>query len=178
MRIVDRPLAFLLAATLCFAAIMVVVEVVTLAVGAEPVLFTWTTWAGNGHTTLWNSDSVLVVAIVAIVVGVLLLLVELKPTRSKRVRLTSDDLSTDAAMTRRGLAGVARVAAENVDGISKAGASSTGRTVTVTARAAASDKSAAEALQQPVTDAVTRKLESLGLTRTPRVRVKIDLKGA
>ncbi len=178
MRLLNRPLAFLLAAALGFAAVMVVVEVVALAVGAKPVLFTWTTWAKNGHTTVWNSDFVLTVSIVAIVVGALLLLLELKPARSKRVRLTSDNNATDAAMTRQGLAGAARGAAEDVDGISKAGAASSGRTVTVTARAAASDKSAADALQQPVTDAVTRKLESLGLTRAPRVRVKINPKGA
>lgn len=178
MRLLNRPLAFLLAAALGFAAAMVVIEVIALAIGAEPVLFTWTTWSENGHTTLWNSDLVLTVAIVAIVIGALLLLLELKPARSKRVRLDSGNNATDAAMTRKGLAGAARGAAENIDGISKASAASSGRTVTVTARAAASDKSAAGALQQPVTDAVTRKLESLGLSRTPRVRVKVNPKGA
>lgn len=178
MRLLNRPLAFLLAAALGFAAVMVVIEVIALAVGAKPVLLTWTTWSSNGHSTRWNSSFVLTVSIVAIVIGALLLVLELKPTRSKRVALTSDDDATDAAMTRKGLAGAARGAAENVDGVSKATATSTGRKVTVTARTAASDRSAADALQKPVTDAVTTKLDSLGLTRAPRVRVKVNPKGA
>lgn len=177
MRIINRPLAFLLAAALAFAAVMVVVEVVALAVGAAPVLFTWTKWSTQGHKTLWSSGTVLTVSIVLITIGALLLLLELKPARSKRVALDSADGATDAAMTRKGLAGAARGAAENVDGISKAAAVTQGRKVTVTARAAASDKSAANALQQPVTDAVTAKLDSLGLTRAPRVRVRVSPKG-
>ena len=178
MRLLNRPLAFLLAAALGFAAVMVVVEVIALAVGAKPMLFIWTTWSKNSHTTLWNSNTVLIVSIVLIVVGALLVLLELKPARSKRVKLNSENAATDAAMTRKGLAGAARGAAEKVDGISKAGAVTQGRKVTITARAAASDKSAADALQQPVTNAVTTNLNSLGLTRTPRVRVKVSPKGA
>ena len=178
MRLINRPLAFLLAAALAFAAVMVVIEVIAVAVHAEPVLLHWPTWYSWAERTRWNKTVVLVWSIALIVVGALLLLLELKPARSTRVKLTSDESSTDAAMTRKGLAGAARGAAEDVDGISKAAVVTSGRKVTVTARSAATDKSAADALQGPVTDAVTVKLDSLGLTRTPRVRVRVSPKGA
>ena len=177
-RLFNRPLAFLLAAALGFAAVMVVIEVVALAVDAKPVLFDWPTWYSWAERTVWIATVVRVWSIVLVAAGALLLLVELKPARSTRVHLDSSEPATDAAMTRKGLAGAARGAAEDVDGITKAAVVTSGRKVTVTARSAGSDRSAADALQGPVTAAVTAELDSLGLTRTPRVRVKVSPKEA
>ena len=44
MRLINRPLAFLLAAFLLVASVLLVVEVIGYAITAKPVLVHWTTW--------------------------------------------------------------------------------------------------------------------------------------
>ena len=57
---------------------------------------------------------------ILIVAGALILALELKPPRAARLPLRSGDDATDAAVTRRGLAGTLRAAATGIDGISSA----------------------------------------------------------
>ena len=55
-------------------------------------------------------------SIILIAVGLLLLIVELKRPKVRRLALQSDDEATDAAITRKGLTGTLRAAASDVDG--------------------------------------------------------------
>ena len=74
---------------------------------------------------------------------------ELKPRRVTRLPLRSGDEATDAAVTRRGLAGTLRAAATGVDGISSAAVKVRRRRARVTAAAAARGRAAADALPSP-----------------------------
>ena len=118
MRLVNRPLAVILAAALAVGAIIVIIEVIAFAVNHGPVVLHWTTWYRWAGTTRWDQLVIRVWSAVLIVIGAAILAVELKPRRVTRLPLRSDNDATDAAVTHRGLAGTLRAAATGVDGVS------------------------------------------------------------
>ena len=178
MRVVNRPLGFLLAVALAAVGVVVVIEVIALAVGAKPVLAHWGVWYRWAERTPWKAGVVRFWAVLLIVVGLVLLLLELKPRRSSRLPIESDHDATDAAVTRQGLAGVARGAATTVDGVSNAEVRASRRTVNVTARAAARTADAARGLDEPVTAAVQQRLDDLRLAQPPRVAVTVTTRSS
>ena len=173
MRLINRPLALILAAALAAVSIILIVEVVAHAVHASPVIVHWTTWYHWARKTHWDALVVTIWSIILIIAGVLVLAPQLKPRRVTRLKLRSDDKATDAAMTRGGLAGALRAAALDIDGISKAATRVRRRRARVTATAAARDRAAADTLRQPVTDAARRRLDDLQLRHPPRLRVRV-----
>ena len=173
MRLINRPLALILAAALAAASIILIVEVVAHAVHASPVIVHWPTWYKWAGRTHWNALVITIWSIILIIAGVLVLAPQLKPRRVTRLKLRSDDKATDAAMTRGGLAGALRAAALDIDGISKAAIRVRRRRARVTATAAARDRAAADTLRQPVTDAARRRLDDLQLRHPPRLRVRV-----
>ena len=120
MRLVNRPLALILAAALAVAAIIVIIEVIGFAVHHGPVVLHWTTWYRWAGKTRWDQLVIRVWSAILIVIGAAILAAELKPRRVTRLPLRSENDATDAAVTRRGLAGTLRAAATGVDGISAA----------------------------------------------------------
>src|ERR1700722_4652521 len=120
MRLLNRPLAFILAAALTVAAIIVIIEVIAKGVGHGPLVLHWTTWYHWAKRTHWNQTVIVVWSAILIVIGLLILIIELKPRRVTRLSLRSDQRATDAAVTRGGLAGTLRAAATRVDGVSAA----------------------------------------------------------
>ena len=134
----------------------------------------WTTWYRWARKTHWDALVVQVWSAVLIVVGALILALELKPRRVNRLPLRSADDATDAAVTRRGLAGTLRAAATGVDGISSAAVVIRRRRARVTATSAARGRPAAAALKQPVTQALSSRLDNLDLRRRPRLKVRVN----
>jgi hypothetical protein len=174
MRLINRPLAFILAAALAAASIILIVEVVAFALHAtSPLIVHWTTWYHWAGRTRWNALVVTIWSIILIIAGALMLALQLKPRRVTRLKLRSDDKATDAAITRGGLAGALRAAALDIDGISKAAIRVRRRRARITATAAARDRAAADTLRQPVTDAARRPLHDLQLRHPPRLRVRV-----
>jgi Family of unknown function (DUF6286) len=173
MRLINRPLALILAAALLAASIIVIVEVAAHALNAGPVIVHWTTWYHWSRKTHWNALVVTVWSVILIIAGVTVLGPQLKPRRVTRLRLRSDDKATDAAMTRTGLAGALRTAALDVDGISKAAIRVGRRRARITATTAARGRAAAGALRQPVTDAARRQIDDLQLRHPPRLQVRV-----
>jgi hypothetical protein len=173
MRLINRPLAFILAAALAAASIIVIIEVAAFHFKNGPLLLHWTTWYHWAGKTPWDHLVVQVWSAILIVVGALILALELKPRRVTRLKLRSDDKATDAAMTRGGLAGALRAAALDIDGISKAAIRVRRRRARITATAAARDRAVADTLRQPVTDAASRRLDDLQLRHPPRLRVRV-----
>jgi hypothetical protein len=174
MRLINRPLAFILAAALAAASIILIVEVVAFALHAtSPLIVHWTTWYHWAGRTRWNALVVTIWSIILIIAGALMLAPQLKPRRVTRLKLRSDDKATDAAITRGGLAGALRAAALDIDGISKAAVRVRRRRARITATAAARDRAAADTLRQPVTDAASRRLDDLQLRHPPRLRVRV-----
>src|ERR1700749_1615377 len=116
MRLVNRPLAFVRAAALIAAAVLIIGEVIGFAAHRSPLLVHWTTWYDWARRTRWDAFVVRVWSAVLIVIGVLILILNPKPSRVPRLPLRSVDDATDAAVTRRGLAGMLRAAATGIDG--------------------------------------------------------------
>ena len=173
MRLINRPLAFILAAALTAASIIVIIEVTAFHFKNGPLLLHWTTWYHWAGKTHWDQLVVQVWSAILIVAGALILALELKPRRVTRLKLRSDDKATDAAITRGGLAGALRAAALDTDGISKAAIRVRRRRARITATAAARDRAVADTLRQPVTDAASRRLDDLQLRHPPRLRVRV-----
>ena len=177
MRLVNRPLAFILAAALIAASVVIIAEVIGFAVHRSPLLVHWTTWYHWAHKTRWDAFIVRVWSAILTVIGALVLILELKPPRVTRLPLRSGDDNTDAAVTRRGLAGMLRAAATEVDGISGATVKVRRRRANVTAASVARGRAAATALTEPVTEVVRGRLDSLNLLRPPRLKVHVVPRG-
>ena len=177
MRMLNRPLAFVLAVALASASVILIVEVIEFAVHSSPVIVHWPTWYHWAASTTWNAQVIRVWSVILILAGVLILALELKPRRVTRLRLRSDDEGTDAALTRRGLAGTLRAAATGIDGISGAAVTVRRRRARVIATSAARGRAAAGALRQPVTEAVSSRLDALGLQHPPRLTVRVSTRG-
>jgi hypothetical protein len=173
MRILNRFLAFILALAVLAVCVVVIVEVIAYAINGESLIVDWMSWQQWAERTHFDSTVIKVLSITFIVVGLILLLAELKPRRITRVSLQSDDAATDAAITTKGIAVVVKTATTDVDGISDASASASPRRVTVTATAAERDKAHAQALAAPVTAAVKTRLDSLRMQRHPRLSVHV-----
>ena len=145
-----------------------------MAVHHGPLLLHWTTWYRWARKTRWDQLVIQVWSAVLIVIGAAILALELKPRRVTRLQLRSEHDATDAAVTRRGLAGTLRAAATGVDGVSAAAVTVRRRRARVTATAAARGRAATEALRQPVTQALQDRLDGLDLRHPPRLRVRVN----
>jgi hypothetical protein len=174
MRLLNRPLALILAAALAVAGIIVIIEVVAFHLNDSPLVLHWTTWYRWARSTHWDALVVQVWSAVLIVIGALILALELKPRRVTRLPLRSNDDATDAAVTRGGLAGMLRAAATGVDGISSAAVIVRRRRAQVIATSAARGRPAAEALKLPVTQALRDRLDNLDLRHPPRLKVRVN----
>jgi Family of unknown function (DUF6286) len=173
MRLLNRPLALILAVALAGASVFLIIEVVAFAVHAHAVVVPWHAWYQWAHRTRWNALVIKVWSVILIVIGALILAIEVKPRRVTRLRLQSGEEATDAAVTRRGLAGTLRGAATGIDGITDAAVTVSRRRARVTARTAARSRAAAGPLRQPVTGALRDRLHSLDLRHPPRLTVRL-----
>lgn len=173
MRLLNRPLAFILAVALAAASIILIIEVIAFATHASPALVPWPAWYHWAEATRWDRLVVRVWSAILIAIGVLLLALELKPRRITRLSLHSGHDATDAALTRSGLAGTLRGAAISIDGITSAAVTVRRRRAWVSAKSAARGRAAAGALKDPVTQAVRTRLEDLNLDRPPRLKVRV-----
>jgi Family of unknown function (DUF6286) len=173
MRLLNRPLAFILAAALAAAGIIVIIEVIAVHLSAGPLVLHWTTWYRWAGKTRWNQLVVQAWSVILIVIGAGILALELKPRRVTRLPLRSGQDATDAAVTRGGLAGTLRAAAAGVDGISGAAVTVRRRRARVTATSAARGRPAADALKQPLTQALSDRLDHLDLRHPPRLTVRV-----
>ena len=174
MRLLNRPLALILAAALAVAAIFVIIEVIAVAVHHGPLVMPWPTWYRWADRTRWNQLVIQVWSAILIVIGLVILILELKRPRVSRLALWPGDNATDVAVTRRGLAGTLRAAATGVDGITTAAVTVRRRRARVTAVAAARGRPAADALRQPLTQTLQDRLDELELRHPPRLTVHVN----
>jgi Family of unknown function (DUF6286) len=173
MRVLNRPLAFILAAALIAACVIIIGEVIGFAAHRSPLLVPWTTWQHWARTTRWDAGAVRVWSAILIITGALLLTLELKPPRATRLPLRPGHHATDAAVTRRGVAAMLRSAATGVEGVSSAAVTVRPRRARITATSAARGRAAATALTEPVTQAARSRLDSLDMRNPPRLTVHV-----
>jgi hypothetical protein len=173
MRVVNRPLAFILATALLACSVVIIAEVIGFAVHHSPLLVHWTTWYDWARVTRWDAFVVRVWSTVLMVIGLVLVTLELKPRRATRLPLGDAGQATDTAVTRRGLARMLRAEAAGVDGITRATVRVRRRRARVTAASAARSRAAASALTEPVTQALGARLDGLDMRHAPRLSVRV-----
>jgi hypothetical protein len=172
MRLLNRLLAALLSIALIVVGVLVVIEVVAQRLGRDPAVVDWPRLYDWARRTPWQQGSVRVACILLAVAGLLLLAAELK--RSKPDRLAVRSETTDAAYTRRGVAGTIRSAVGDVDGIDSAAVSVSRRKVKVAATTAGLQPFTAETLQEPATAAAQQRLDALELLSPPALSVEVS----
>ena len=173
MRVANRPLAFILAAALLACSVVIIAEVIGFAVHHSPLLVHWTTWYDWARSTRWDAFAVRLWAALLMVIGLALVVLQLKPRRVTRLPLGDAGQATDATVTRRGLARMLREEAAEVDGITGATVRVRRRTARVTAASRARGHVAASAMTGPVTQALGARLDSLGMRHAPRLSVRV-----
>jgi len=92
----------------------------------------------------------------------------------RRLKVSSQDANTDAALTRAGVCSALRRAALDVDGINSAKVKLGRRTAKVTASSRASQAGLAQDLTSEVRTAVADRLASLQLRHAPRPRSSVQ----
>jgi hypothetical protein len=159
MKLVNRVMALLLSLAVIAAAVILIIEVIADRAGAAPVVVNWHRvyhWAGN---TTWGAAPIRTAMVLLVLLGLGLVLAQLKPRRPDRLALSGDNEATDAAITRQGLVHSVRQAVTEIDGVRTARVVVRRRriTVKVTTRA---DQAAAtvdrDAVAQSAQDAVAQ----------------------
>ena len=174
MRIVNRLLAALLALAVIVVGALLIIEVVAARLGRKPALVHWHSAYAWAESTQWQQGSVRVAAVALVVLGLLLLIAELKRPRVSRLAVADDtDLPDDVAFTRGGVAAALRAAVSDVDDIRAAKVRVRRRSVSVRAQAGAQDSDAARALREPATAAARDRLRDLQLAAPPRLSVRV-----
>lgn len=176
MRHVNRVLAALLSLALIVGAVLLVTEVIADRVSHRPAVVDWRPAYHWAKRTTWDAGSIRVACAVLILLGVVLVIAELKPARVSRLAADpalAGAAGIDTAYTRRGLAAAIRSAATGVDGVRAVSVKVKRRKVTVAATAAAQDKAAARSLHDPILAAVRQRLTALKLRRAPLVSVRV-----
>jgi hypothetical protein len=133
--------------------------------------------AGAVATQTWGSSAVLVAAVLALVLGLVLLVAGLKPGayRSSHLRgpAAAQVDQTDYVITNGAVARLAAAQADLVDGVDKVSASASGRSVRL--RLTTSSEQTAE-IRERVVRGVTERLATTGLDPVPRVSATISMK--
>ena len=150
MRHANRVLAALLSLALIVGGVLLIIEVIADRVSHHPAVADWHPAYDWAKRTTWNTGSVRVACVMVIVLGLVLLIAELKPARVSRLAADpaqAGAAGVDTAYTRRGLAAALRSAVTGVDGVRAASVKVKRRKVTVAATAAAGGKAAARSLR-------------------------------
>jgi hypothetical protein len=170
---VTRVVAALLALALLAASLLAVVEIVAAALDRAPVLVPHPDWTEWLLTQYWN-DWIVIVALGGLVVlGLLLLLLALRRGKPASLALKSRTEGVDVSASRRSVEKSLTAAAARTSGIAGASASVGRRTARVDARTVARSE---PEKRDEVESAVRERLDSLGLERRMRTRVKLTTK--
>jgi hypothetical protein len=172
VRIVNRLLALILSLAIIAVGVILIIEVIASRSGAQPVVIGWHSILQWGQRNTWKATSVELACAILVVVGLLLLLPQLRRRRPTRVTVDSGDQATDAAITRKGIVTTVRGAVGDVEGISGSRVKVGHRRIQVNAtgyaatdEAVSSDTAVKEAAQQAV--------DELKLSPSRQLRVKV-----
>jgi hypothetical protein len=167
MRFVNRVLGAVVAIAVVAIGVLLVIEVISASFNGDPLVVHWHVMLRWARRTTWDASIVQSTCVLLAVIGVVLLVLELKRRRPKRFRVRSD--ATDAAFTRRALKAAVQAAVADVDGISESSASVGRRRIKVRATMAGVARHTADELEAPVRAAADSRLQSLELDPTPRL---------
>ncbi|MEV4467647.1 DUF6286 domain-containing protein [Micromonospora echinofusca] len=173
MRVLNRLLALLLAVAVVFAATVGVIEVIAQRAHHHPVLLDWPGvhhWAAR---TSWGAAPVLLLSIGLVIIGLLLLIAQLKPRRRTRLPIAAANPATDAAITRGGLAHNLRRTVTGIDGVGHAHVTVRRHHARVSATTRNATDSDRDKLRTTLTDAAQRQIAALHLNHPPTLSVRV-----
>lgn len=172
----NRLLAVLLSLGLLAAVALTGTEAVRWLLGSEPWLVPWPSWAESVRTLTVGDPVVRAVSAGLAVLGLLLLVAELRPRRP--AALDAEPLATDVdtVATRAGVRAAAVTAARSVAGVRSAKASVVRARVDVGVVTRARGETRA-GLKEDVQRAVEGAVSDLGLKRPLRVRARVQEQG-
>ncbi|HYO01814.1 MAG TPA: DUF6286 domain-containing protein [Mycobacterium sp.] len=171
MRLINRPLGALLGVAIAAAGVLVVVEVAADRLIGRPVVVQWHRIYDWAEHTNWTQGSVRAGSVLIAILGIVLLLAELRRDAPRRYPVSGE--LTDAAFTRHGIEAAIRCAVTDVDGIADATVKVTRRNITVAATAVGRQPETAQSLSGPVADAARHRLDALELCSPPPLSVRV-----
>lgn len=174
MRVLNRMLALLLSLAVIAVSVVLIVEVVAQRVGVAPVVVDWHATYRWAQRTTWSAGVVRLTCVLVAVMGLVLLVAQLKPRRAGRLPLHSDQPATDLAITRRSLTSTIRGAVADVDGVTDTRVVVRRRRIRVRAHARAPHTAGGAPTWEAVTQAAQRRLDALQLRHTPKLAVRIS----
>ena len=170
MHVLNRVLATLLALALLLGGLLAVIEIVLAQLGRPYWLVPHEQWSSGLAEQTFVNGVVRAVLIGLAVLGLVLLVLALRRGKPGSVQLPSRTEGVRVSASRRGIERSLSTAARRADGVRSSRVTAGRRTVRV--KAVTALRSTGE-LQQPVTAAVTGRLEQLGLGGVLRPRVSI-----
>ncbi len=170
MHVVNRVLATLLALALLLGGLLAVVEIVLAQLDRPHWLVPHEQWSSTLAEQTFVGSVVRAVLIGLVVLGLLLLVLALRRGKPGSLQLPSRTQGVQVSASRRGIERSLGTAARRTDGVRSARVKAGRRAVRV--KAATALRSPDE-LKQPVTTAVTGRLEQLGLDGVLRPRVTV-----
>lgn len=169
MRIVNRGLMALLGLALAMLGVLAVVEVVAAAMSRPGVLLDRAAADSTLRDLAWDDAAVWGTAAAAVVLGLLLLALQVKPRRIPAYPATSSRGDRDLEYARGGIATFAEWTATADRDVAAASSSLKRRVLRLRLELFADADPAS--VSKRVGGAVEQRLESLGLTRRPKVKV-------
>lgn len=162
--------AVIVALLIAAASIVIVIEVISRLVDQPLGLLPVDALGDLGRETQWNDPLTVTVAIVAVLLGVLLLVLALTPGRVRARPLRSARPGVAVAVAPGDLERLVAQAAEAVDGVDHASASAGNGRVSVRVNSPLHDPGG---LDEQVQQAVSERLDQLGLLDEPQIRVSV-----
>ena len=169
--ITNRVLSALLALVLVVGGLLVAVEIVLAQLGRRALLIPWSAWASWLGGQTWDTSTVRLVLAGLVVVGLVLLILALRPGKPRRLALPATGSNLHMSIARRALQQNLADTATRASGVASASAKAGRRTVTITATTA--NPNTAE-VQKAAQAAVNQRLDQIGLARRLRSRVRIE----
>jgi hypothetical protein len=166
-----RALSALVALALLLGSLLVIVEIVLAAAGRGPWLIPYADWTAWIRGRSWSDDVVKAILVGLVVVGLLLLVVAVRRGKPATLPLRGRTPGVDVTASRKSVERSLAAAVSRTSGITGADASVRRRSARIEARAASRSPSG---LRQEVEAAAKARLDSLGLRRDLRTRVRVS----
>jgi Family of unknown function (DUF6286) len=169
--ITNRVLSALLALLLLVGGLLVAVEIVLAQLGRPALLIPWSAWVSWLGGQTWDATIVRLVLAGLVVVGLILLILALRPGKPRRLALSSTGSNLNVSIARRAFQQNLADTVARASGVASASAKARRRTVTITATTANPNTTE---VHDAALGAVNQRLNQLGLAGRLRPRVRIE----
>lgn len=171
MRTTDRILALLFGLVGLIGGVLVVVEIVYRGLhDTGYLLVPWTSFSSYLRETSWSAIAVITTGVVLALLGVVLVVAELKPRRPALLVLSSVHPDVTAALPRRAVARLVTAALEDTPGVERTSVSVRARRISVDARTTVRDNTGLSAKLEATAH---QSVDGLQLRRTPKLDVTV-----